>query len=417
MYGEVLQGLPHSLLASASFPAMNDVTAGSSAYPDPRQRGKITFNAPKTSNALSSRIPTDLLLALILTKTTIASSALLARHWLLVPHSEGVHTPHSAFGGGSQPLLSDSGDHGQASAWAVATLAFLLASLGQGLWFRVWQWTPSLRRSDPNMKVLPRRLGMLALVYFAHLVVWLLALQHLGATTVILFTQFCEVWASDLVRSVKTKSYGGYTILMALCLSFLWTLVTGLSSSTPSAGSHVMQNSSRGMTASKYDYDEDLPPSLRHTRPSDLGSPTSAARAAAQAGLDAAGFSPGGVLVGHLWLLAFAFLTLERERATGAASKESGGRRRATVLAALIVAAVATPASLLGAIFVSHDKLLENLITSALTRPCLIDAVSRAGSADSSSAELAGSYLCVVRLVSDLSPASIFFARGLFPDP
>lgn len=306
----------------------------SAAYPDPRQRGKVTFHSP-SARPSSSRIPIDLLLALLLTKTTLVSAALLARHWLLVPHSEQVHAPSTSISRIVQPLLAKpSGDHGHASAWAVATIAFVLSAVGQGLWFRVWTWLPSLKRSDPNGKVLPRRLALLAIVYFAHLLIWLLALQHLSAFTVIVFTQFCEVWASDVARSFKNRSYGGYSVLIALCLSFLWTLVTGLASSTGEAGA---------TSSSPYD-DDDLPASLKHIRPHSTPSPSSAQ-------LDAASFSAGGVLLGHLWLVAYAVLTLERERATSAAGKECGGRRRATVLASLIAAAIAFPTSIAGLIF------------------------------------------------------------------
>ncbi|CAO1626533.1 unnamed protein product [Sympodiomycopsis kandeliae] len=335
------------------------------SFPDPRQRGKVTFHAP-SSNPSSTRIPIDLILALLLNKTTIASAALLARHWLLVPHSEEVHTApatsattasdnafsstlrSSTFHRKAQPLLLNrAGDHGDTSPWAVATTAFVIAAVGQALWFKVWQWVPSLKRSDPSMKVLPRRLAILALVYFAHLLVWLLALQHLSAMTVILFTQYCEVWASDLARSVKTRSYGGYSVLIALSLSFLWTLVTGLAN--PPSYDSLASGSLAG-----YD-DDDLPPSLRHIRPSGLASPSQAASKASspltQAQLDTASFSPGSVLMGHIWLVLYALLTLERERNTSNAAKECGGRRRATVLAGVLAAAAALPLSTFGSLF------------------------------------------------------------------
>lgn len=320
----------------------------STAYPDPRQRGKVAFHAPSSAapGAYSSRIPTDLLLALLLTKTTMASSALLARHWLLTSHSEGIHSPASSaasssrFSATQQPLFSNRGEHGHASAWAIATFAFFLASLGQATWFRVWTWLPSLRRSDPNLQVLPKKISWLALVLFSHIVVWLLALQHLGALTVIIFTQFCEVWASDLARSIRNRSYGGYTILTALCLSFLWCLVTGVSSPNFDA-----QNAGSSLFSSPYD-DDDLPPSLQHTRAGAQSSSSSSSSAQ----VDAASFSPGGVLVGHAWLVAYALLTLERERATASASRESGGRRRATVMAGVVGAAVTMPLSVLGSL-------------------------------------------------------------------
>lgn len=131
---------------------------------------------------LSSGVPTDLLLALLLDKTLLASSALLARHWLLVRHAESTHEPMAAAAaakvGAAISAASASG-----GPWAIAAMVLTLAAVGQAVWFRIWQWLPALRRSDPNMQVLPRKLGVLALVLFAHLVVWLMALQRLGATT------------------------------------------------------------------------------------------------------------------------------------------------------------------------------------------------------------------------------------------
>jgi zinc transporter 5/7 len=95
----------------------------------------------------------------------------------------------------------------------------------------------------------------------------------------------------------------------------------------------------------------DLPASLRHTRPVGLASPSALRAASAQAEAAAADYSPAAVLVGHLALAAYAFLTLERERAAKVASTEAGGRRRAGVLACVVAAAALLPLGLLGRLF------------------------------------------------------------------
>ncbi|PWN25963.1 cation efflux protein, partial [Jaminaea rosea] len=178
---------------------------------------------------------------------------------------------------------------------------------------------------------------MLGLVFFAHLLVWLMALRHLGALTVIVFTQFCEVWASDLARSIKARSYGGYTILLALAGSFLYSLIAGLA--TP-AGSSSGGSIAHGLAGAD---DVDLPASLKHMRPGGLASPSSQRLAAQAQQLDAANFSATGILAGHLWLLGYALLTLLKQRATIEAARHCSGRRRATVLAGILAAGMAVP--------------------------------------------------------------------------
>lgn len=152
---------------------------------------------PSTLPSLATSVPTDLLLALLLDKTLLASSALLARHWLLKQHSESTHEPlavqlSSSQDGGSASegsMFSTStrtaaiSVQGAGGPWAIAAIVFVIAAIGQASWFRVWQWVPALRRSDPHLLVLPQRLGILAAVLFAQLFVWLVALQRLSATT------------------------------------------------------------------------------------------------------------------------------------------------------------------------------------------------------------------------------------------
>ncbi|CEH16085.1 related to zinc transporter [Ceraceosorus bombacis] len=313
---------------------------------------------PSTLPSLATSVPTDLLLALLLDKTLLASSALLARHWLLKQHSESTHEPlampsgfnpeggavdgESIFASTRQAAASVQGAGGP---WAIAAIVFVIAAIGQASWFRVWQWVPALRRSDPHMLVLPKRLGILAAVLFAQLFVWLVALQRLSATTVIIFTQFCEIWAGDFARSIKSKSYGSYAVLGALVVSFLINI---LSVSPETRIMHALQGNKSSLFGGFEDDFSDLPPSLRHTRPVGLASPSALRAASAQAEADAMQYSPTAVLVGHAALAVYAAMTLEKERAAHSASAEAGGRRRASVLACVLAAAVLLPLGLFG---------------------------------------------------------------------
>ncbi|PWN51265.1 cation efflux protein [Violaceomyces palustris] len=319
-------------------------------YPDARTRGKVKLDPSSSALTFSSRIPTDLLLALLLDKTLIASSALLARQWLLTRHAESIHAPSFTLErdgsatvsapAESEPwsLYSGSGLHAQADgngAWAVATVVFLIAAFGQALWFKVWTWAPSLKNVDK------RRLAMLSLLTFSRLLFWFMALGHLQATNVIIFTQCCEVWASDLLKSMRGRSYGGYTILFALAISFLSSVASN-SASPPAINPFSLMD---------YDDDQDYPDSLRRARPAGLASPSqlrAASAAAAQAGASAASFSVTGALLGHLYLGIFALLAMEKERAINSAAKETGGRRRAGVVANILVACLALPIGILG---------------------------------------------------------------------
>lgn len=148
-----------------------------SHHPDPRMMGKVKLE-PSSAAAVSSsfRIPTDLLLALLLNKTLLASSALLVKTWLSTAHSESIHSP-AADSDDTISIFSGAGvhDEGQGnSSWAIATVAFALAALGQTLWFRVWEWLPAVQRVDK------RRLAMLSAIMFAQLLCWLLAVSRLS---------------------------------------------------------------------------------------------------------------------------------------------------------------------------------------------------------------------------------------------
>jgi zinc transporter 5/7 len=314
-------------------------------------------SSPSTLPSLPTGIPTDLHLALLLDKTVLCSAALLVRHWLLTGHSEELHQPHhhaTGLNASTQASSQDTSGASEsftdglkfvpkriASPWAIAITAFIIAALGQFVWFRVWTWLPGLRRSDPQMKVLPRKIASLGIIIFAISLFWLMALERLGATTVIIFSQFCDIWAGDLARSVKSKTHGSYIVIGALALSFVCQLIF-----PPSGIAHFPSAS-----FAYDDPDNPLPASLRHTRPVHLVSPSAMRAISLQAELEAKSYSPSGLLVGHLCLLAVAYLSMERERATLRASTEAGGRRRAQVLACIAISIPALALGLLASMF------------------------------------------------------------------
>lgn len=296
-------------------------------------------STPSTLPSLSTGIPTDLHLALLLNKTVLSSAAILARQWLLTGHSEALHKAHQhthIFNESANNSANTSATNLSsliqasriASPWAIATIIFFLAAVGQTVWLQVWTWIPSLRRSDPQMTVMPRKILVLGSIMFTSTLIWLMALERLGATTVIIFTQFCEIWMADLVRSFKIRSHGSYFVIGALVCSFVLQVIFPPSADTPVSEASFPYD----------DADNPLPPSLRHTRPMHLASPSKLRENSLRAELEARSYSPSGLLFGHLLLLAYAILTMERERATRDASTQTGGRRRAQVLACIAIA-------------------------------------------------------------------------------
>lgn len=292
------------------------------AYPDSRTRAKVRIeplpspsrprHSLSTSSAGSSMlgfpIPTDLLLALLLNKTLLASAALLVRAWLGTPHNEQVHSSESV------PAPSSS-----TTSWATATFALSIAAAVQLLWFRAWEWLPAVQRVDK------KRLVFLAALLFAQLLVWLMALRKIDAVNVILFTQYCEIWAADLAKSVRGRSYGGYSVLLALAISFLAT-ISSAGSAAPASFADVYADGD-----------------LRRGRPAELASPSrlQAASAAAEASV-----SVFGTLAGHAYLLVYALLTIEKERAMLSASRDTGGRRKAGIVATIAACGFVLPVSL-----------------------------------------------------------------------
>ncbi|KAF6767208.1 Cation efflux protein [Kalmanozyma brasiliensis GHG001] len=320
-------------------PAYNTI-----ATPDSRTRAKVRMepvtspSRPSGSSAHTSSssllgfpIPTDLLLGLLLNKTLLASAALLVRAWLASSHSESIHLQFSLDDADStRPRSTISSS---ASSWAIATSAFFIAASLQAVWFKAWQWLPAVKRVDK------RRLCALAAISFAQLLVWLMALHKLDAVNVIIFTQYCEIWAVDLARSLRGRSYGGYTTLFALAISFL--------SSILNAGAPLAANDSFSSQLLEMYADNDLPDSLRRNRPADLASPSQLRAASAAVDVSVANFSVFGTLTGHAYLLIFALLTIERESALLSASRDTGGRRKAGIVATIVASAFTLPASLL----------------------------------------------------------------------
>ena len=173
----------------------------------------------------------------------------------------------------------------------------------------------------------------------------------------VFFTQFCEIWATDLIKSMRGRvssspppsvcyipltpsffqSYGAYTVVAALGLSFIFTVARGSSSPVTHADHTAL-------------FDDDAPSSLLRSRPAGLASPSALRAASASAEINSAMYSPGAALVGHILLLVYALLTLEKERATNAASGYVGGRRRAQVIGGTFAAMVALPMSIVGRI-------------------------------------------------------------------
>ncbi len=152
-------------------------------------------------------------------------------------------------------------------------------------------------------------------------------------------TQFCEIWAVDLAKSFSGRSYGGYTILFALAISFLSSIsnASATVSGTSNYSSHLLDVYA----------DEDLPNSLRRSRPAGLASPSQLRAASAAVDASAANFSVFGTLTGHAYLLIFALLTIERESALLSASRDTGGRRKAGIVATIVASVFTLPASLL----------------------------------------------------------------------
>ena len=308
--------------------------------PDPRQRGQVKLEALRGSSMdVSSRIQVHHLLGLLLTKTLVASSAWLTRQWLLVPQFD-LETfqlqMHEMLGGNSlaskdaTQAASKLAVHSPASVWAVATMATSLASIILMVTFRVWRW-----KMKWNEKTV-QHLAVLAVLLFSQLLLWLVALRHLGATTVLIFTQFCEVWVRDLQIGWRNNSTRSMPVLFALGLMFLVSAISGSAVSIRRPFGDVL--------------DESATEALRITsRLQDS-------------------ISLGNLCKGYLSLCAYALLTVESGRAAFVASRETGGRRRAIILAIALSAVVVLPLSCVGAML-GHNMLPAPLVPGRQLTP------------------------------------------------
>ncbi|PKI84680.1 Putative zinc transporter msc2 [Malassezia vespertilionis] len=288
---------------------------------DPRQRGQFKVDALHgMQSQVSSRIRIHHLLGLLLTKTLVASAAWLARQWLLVPQfdletfqiqvrdmlGENNISPENI-----QAAAAAMPVHAPASVWAVAVLSMSLAALVFLLAFRAWRWQAVWTEKSVW------HLGVLGSLLFLQLLLWLSALRYLGATTVLIFTQFCDVWVRDLAIGWKSRTFGSMPVLFAMALAFLVAAATGSTVRIRRPFGEIVDPSTQAafsMTSKLQDTT-----SLNH------------------------------VLLGYVALTLYAVLTIETGRATFIVSKFVGGRRRAIVLATGLVSVVVLPISAIGA--------------------------------------------------------------------
>ena len=113
--------------------------------PDPRKRGHVKVDTLQGSSFFhaSHRIRIHHLLALLVTKTLVASAAWLTRQWLLVPQMD-VTLFHERYAesNDTEMSLEKVRDiiHEPASVWAVAVMTTAVAAIFMLLALRVWRW-------------------------------------------------------------------------------------------------------------------------------------------------------------------------------------------------------------------------------------------------------------------------------------
>lgn len=294
--------------------------AGVSGMPaklDPRLRGQVKLDALRGIHLnVSNRIRIHHLLALLLTKTLVASAAWLARQWLLMPQIDVDQFQAQMLGRESIEGVDPSVVHSPASIWAVATVAMSLAALLLMFVFRVWRW--QVGWSEHTI----RHLSLLGCILFLQLLLWLVALKYLGATTTIIFTQFCEVWMRDIQVGRRWKSSGSVLVLVSLAVSFISAAASGSALSLRRPYDDTLDEvavQTLAMTAHLQD----------HVALPDL-------------------------IKGYASLAVYAILSVEMGRVMFTAAKDVGGRRRAMVLGMAFAAAILLPLSMLGTLVGLH---------------------------------------------------------------
>ena len=191
---------------------------------DPRRRGKVNIDALRIAApapGVSSRMPVHMALALLFTKTLVASAAWLARQWLFMPHIDALdHAPRDMLALHDTQPAHEPPTHPQTSTWAVASFTIATAAIILLTGLRVWRW-----HIEWSTTVLAR-LGALAILEFTQLLAWLTALRYLGATHTLIFTQSCEIWARDVAGIFGRKTSGSLAAVGALALTAATTLLT-----------------------------------------------------------------------------------------------------------------------------------------------------------------------------------------------
>lgn len=289
---------------------------GMPAQPDPRRRGHVKADTVQGTSFLqvSHRIRIHHLLALLVTKTMVVSAAWLTRQWLLVPQVDGSML-QAKFGEivDANVSLDNMREmvHEPASVWAVSTISLSIAAVFTMLILRVWRW--EVQWSSHTM----RHLFMLSGLTFVQLFAWLTSLKHLGATTTLIYTQFCDVWMRDIqVRRQWNKS-GGIFVIISMAIAFLVGALTHSSVSLRRPYADTLDSLTYltlTLTARLQEH-----------------------------------ISLYDLVKGFGCLLVYAGLSVESRHVLYTTSKHVGGRRRAMVLAISLAACIVLPLSMLGA--------------------------------------------------------------------
>ena len=297
--------------------AMEVEQAGMPAQPDPRQRGKVKLDALRSSSLnVSHKIRIHHLLALLVTKTMVASAAWLTRQWLLVPQVDTDFFQLQQDG----ILASDAGRmvaqdnlvHEPASLWAVATVSMSMAAFFLLTTLRVWRWDIELTSHSV------RHLLVLGAVIFLQLIFWLMSLKYLGATFTLIFTQFCELWMRDIQFGRRWSKSGGMLVIMSMCMSFAVATLTHSSVSLRRPYADTLDSIMTRTLTFKASLQDRV--------------------------------SMWDLCKGFAALLVHAVLSVELGHLVSTTARHVGGRRRAMVLATSFAAAILLPLSTLGAI-------------------------------------------------------------------